>query len=98
MLCSIHWRAVDCIRQLGQRVVCPTITATVGWRSAASVIHHDGKRKYSVAELKVLSSFPQDFELVGNFTQNCERIGRSVPPLMMKALAENIKTNILDKL
>lgn len=37
-------------------------------------------------------SFPDSFELVGNRRQNCIGIGNACPPLLMKAIAEHIKT------
>jgi DNA (cytosine-5)-methyltransferase 1 len=74
-----------------------TITATGGNVGAASVTHPLEKRKFTLKELRALSSFPEDFELTGTYEQRWERIGRSVPPLMMKAIAESVKVNILDK-
>lgn len=75
-----------------------TITATGGNVGAASVTHPIEKRKFTLIELRALSSFPPDFQLTGTYEQRWERIGRSVPPLMMKAIAESVKVNILDKI
>lgn len=74
-----------------------TITATVGQVGAASVTHPLQRRKFTLQELKLLSSFPADFELTGTYSQRCERIGRSVPPLMAKAIGETIAREILSK-
>jgi DNA (cytosine-5)-methyltransferase 1 len=74
-----------------------TITATVGNVGAASVVHPTEKRKFTLEELRLLSSFPKDFELTGTYAQRCERIGRSVPPLMAKAIGEAIAEKILSK-
>lgn len=76
---------------------CPTITQTIGGQTAASVVHPLEKRKFSTAELRRLSSFPDDFVLTGTFQQKCERIGRAVPPLMMYHIAKTIGEEILDK-
>jgi DNA (cytosine-5)-methyltransferase 1 len=84
------------VRPLRQRP-SPTISATGGNTSAASVTHPTEKRKFSIAELKLISSFPADFQLTGSFTKQWERIGRAVPPLMAKAIAESIKDNVLCK-
>ena len=74
----------------------PTITANCrGTRSIASVCHPTECRKFSIAELKRLCSFPDDFKLTGGYTQQYERLGRAVPPLMMRAIAETIKDQIL---
>lgn len=52
------------------------------------------QRKYTLQEVRALSSFPADFELRGTFAQRWERLGRSVPPLLMKAVAETIQSEI----
>jgi DNA (cytosine-5)-methyltransferase 1 len=52
-------------------------------------------RKLSIPELKILSSFPTDYILTGSYSKQWERIGRAVPPLMMKAIAEHIYETIL---
>jgi DNA (cytosine-5)-methyltransferase 1 len=52
---------------------------------------------FKIDDLKILASFPSDFKMTGNFNDKWERIGNSVPPNLMKAIAEHIKTNILSK-
>lgn len=76
----------------------PTITASIGNLSTASVVHPLQKRKLTLEELRILSSFPADFELTGTYKQRAERIGRSVPPLMAKAIGDTIRDEILGKL
>jgi DNA (cytosine-5)-methyltransferase 1 len=75
----------------------PTITTKVGIVGAAAVVHPLQKRNFTLEELRLLSSFPKDFELTGTYAQRCERIGRSVPPLMAKAIGETIAREILVK-
>lgn len=75
-----------------------TITATGGQVGAASVAHPTQRRKFTLEELRLLSSFPADFELTGTFEQRWERIGRSVPPLMARAIAHAMRTEMLDKM
>lgn len=48
------------------------------------------RRRLTLAELRVLCSFPADFELTGTYAQRWERLGRSVPPLMMAAVGRGI--------
>jgi len=55
----------------------------------------NGIRNPTVAELKKLCSFPPDFELPAVKSHIYHLLGNSVPPLMMKAVAETIKTEIL---
>ena len=77
---------------------CSTITATGGLVGAASVVHPTQKRKFTLEELRILSSFPADFALTGTFAQRWERIGRSVPPFMARAIAETIRDEILGRI
>lgn len=64
----------------------------------ASVVHPTEKRKFSIAELKRICAFPDDFILTGTYAQQWERLGRAVPPLMMRAIAKVIRDEILCKL
>lgn len=57
----------------------------------ASVVHPTERRKFSIWELKRLSSFPADYILPGTFGQQWERVGRAVPPLMMRSIARGIQ-------
>ena len=70
----------------------PTITASGG------LIHWNEDRTLTVQELKRIQSLPDDFILTGSHSQQSERVGRMVPPLMMKAIAENIYKELLSKL
>jgi DNA (cytosine-5)-methyltransferase 1 len=76
---------------------CPTLTYGLvgGSPSGAGVVHPTEKRRFSIAEAKRLSSFPDDFELKGTFAERCERIGNSVPPIMARAIAEAIRDRVL---
>lgn len=54
-------------------------------------------RKLSIPELKIICSFPTDYILTGTYSKQWERLGRAVPPLMMKHIAEHVYNNILKK-
>lgn len=56
------------------------------------------RRKFTIAELKRICAFPDDFILTGSYAQQWERLGNSVPPVMMYHIARTIKTEILDKI
>lgn len=74
----------------------PTVTAAGGMNSGiACVTHPTEKRKFAIAELKRICAFPDDFELSGSYAQQWERMGRAVPPLMMKAIAEAVRDRVL---
>lgn len=76
---------------------CPTVTQEGGKVSAASVTHPSVKRKFTIPELKQICAFPEDFALSGTYRKQWERLGRSVPPLMMRAVAEVIRDEVLEK-
>ena len=59
------------------------------------ILHPDECRSLTIAELKRLSSFPDDFQFIGSFCQQWKVIGNAVPPLLIKAIAKHIKSEIL---
>jgi DNA (cytosine-5)-methyltransferase 1 len=74
------------------------ISADGGNSSTAGVCHPTEKRKFSIAELRRICGFPDDFILTGTYAQQWERCGRSVPPVMMSHIAGAIRDEILSKL
>lgn len=74
----------------------PTITQMGGVGSAASVTHPTEKRKFTIAELRRICAFPDDFQLTGSYAQQWERLGRAVPPVMMSHLAEAVRRGVLE--
>lgn len=73
---------------------CATVTISSPGNDLA-VPHGTDRRKFTIAELKRICAFPDDFILCGSYAQQWERLGNSVPPLMMKAIAETIRDKIL---
>ena len=55
------------------------------------------KRKFTIAELRRICAFPDDFVLLGSYAQQWERLGRAVPPVMMSHIAATIRDEILSK-
>ncbi len=74
---------------------CPTVTQ-LGGTSAASVAHPYERRKFSLAELRRICGFPDDFVLTGTYAQGWERLGRSVPPMMMFSVASALARSLRD--
>jgi DNA (cytosine-5)-methyltransferase 1 len=76
----------------------PTILQASGALSTAGAVHPDEPRKFTIQELKAICGFPPDYQLTGEYPKQVERLGRAVPPLMMKAIAETIRDEILCKI
>lgn len=73
----------------------PAILASHGGRGVASVVHPNEPRKFLIAELRRICSFPDDFVLKGSFAQQWERMGNSVPPVMMSHVAAKVRDVLL---
>jgi len=74
----------------------PAILRTKVTTGAAALLHPDEMRAPTLPEIKAAASFPQDFFFT-DFNNGWERIGNSVPPLLMRAIAEHVKAQILEK-
>lgn len=57
--------------------------------------HKTERRKFTIAELKRICGFPDDFSLSGSYAQQWERLGNSVPPVMMYHIAAAIRDGVL---
>ncbi len=75
----------------------PAGTVTASGYKSGSISHPFIKRKFSIAELKRISSFPKDFVLKGSYEKQAGRIGMSVCPLVMKAIAQTLVKEVLQK-
>lgn len=75
----------------------PTVTATVADASLMNQKKTE-KRKFSIAELKRICAFPDDYVLTGTYAQQWERMGRAVPPVMMSHIAATVRDQILARI
>lgn len=76
--------------------VAPTIAKTsMPSGGGGGIYHWKYPRSLNIAEAKRLCSFPDDFILRGTFQEQWARLGNSVPPLFMKAIAEHVRDTIL---
>ncbi len=73
----------------------PCVQASHGNTSTAGITHPTEKRKFTIAELRRICAFPDDFILKGTYAQQWERLGRAVPPVMMSHVAATIRDGIL---
>ena len=94
------------IKYVPASIPSPTIVAsdgtnseTAGFSSGGFIETVDGeRRKYTIDELKKIFTFPDGFIFTGTYKQQFERLGRSVPPLMMYRIVKELRTSILEKL
>jgi DNA (cytosine-5)-methyltransferase 1 len=70
----------------------PTILKVSG---SGGHMHPDEPRLLNVAELKRCASFPDDFIFAGTWDNAVSRIGNTVPPLFMRAIAAHIRDMLL---
>jgi len=75
----------------------PCKTLTKGWTAGSGIMHWAEPRFLSTPELAVIGSFGKDFRFTGEPNDHVQRIGNSVPPNLMKAIALHIKQEILAK-
>lgn len=68
----------------------PTILRGTGG-TTTGLIHPYDVRRLTISEIKALASFSEQFQMQGNYRDKWARIGNSVPPLFMKAIAECIR-------
>jgi len=66
--------------------------------TSPEIWHYSEKRTLAINEVVRLSTFPTDYYLGDKFTKKWERLGRAVPPVMMKAVASHVYNTILSKL
>ena len=58
-------------------------------------MHWSERRYLSTAELSRVGSFTDEFQWTGSPEDAMQRIGNSVPPNLMRAIAEHIRDKIL---
>jgi len=69
----------------------PTIAASWGTSgSMAQTVHPFERRRFSIAELRRICGFPDDFALAGSFAQQWARLGNSVAPPVARALGARL--------
>lgn len=75
----------------------PTLCQLGAVQSCACACACDEDRRFTIREIKRISSLPDDFILTGDYRQQYERAARMVPPVMMMYISKTIQTEILDK-
>ncbi len=85
------------LMKASRKEAAKTLTASSG-NIGGRCEHHWDDRKFTVKEAIRIMSFPDDYYLGENYKDRIERLGRAVPPLMMKAVAEEVYKQILSKI
>lgn len=70
----------------------PTVVKNAG---SGRLCHWKHPRFLSRAELLILGGFPSDYKLVGSDRNVQERVGNSVPPPLMEAIARHVNQTII---
>lgn len=74
---------------------CPTIPKSTVFGGYSGMSHWSEPRALTAEELARLSSFPDAYRWTGDYADRVARIGNSVPPLFMKAIAETLRREVL---
>ena len=89
--CAIHHSH----HRLSGRRPSPTVDRG-GGAGEWHIWHPSENRPITVDEVKRIGSFPDNFQFMG-ISNAFERVGNSVPPLFMRAIAQHIRRTILDE-
>ena len=60
-------------------------------KDTAGLFHYTENRTLTIGEYKRIASFPDEVDFIGTFSTALQRIGNSIPPLFMKAIALQIR-------
>ena len=69
-----------------------TITKAEG---SSALVHPELDRVLNISEYKRIASYPDEFMFSGKYAEQKSRIGNSVPPNLMRAIAEHIRKKFL---
>lgn len=89
-----HHKSFNLVRPRANQP-CPTLLAMWG-HAVNCVVHPTEPRKFSIAELRRVCGFPDDFVLIGSYAEQWARLGNSVAPPVARAMAETL-ANILNQ-
>lgn len=89
------WRSKfhDLLYKVAQNEPCRTLKAQPGKFTGP---FHWKNRHFTVAELRRLQTFPDDFQLVGSYAKVIEQIGNSVPPRLAYVMACAVRDQLLE--
>lgn len=77
-----------------KRLVWTDASPTIAFGHREIHIHPDGRRRLSIYEAMRLQSFPPEFILEGNLSEQVEQVSNAVPPLLGKSIAAAVKKSL----
>ena len=83
-------------RHLEHHKPSPTLTNNVEVPGSVTPFDDTGVR-IGAERAAIIGSFPEPFAFAGDWKMKLNRIGNSVPPLFMRAIAQHIRRTILDE-
>jgi DNA-cytosine methyltransferase len=90
--------ACEVTHEIGEDEPSPTINAAgIDAVRPGQMLLTDGveRRQLSIDEVKRICSFPDDYEMSGSYAQQWQRLGNSVPPVMMSHVARVVAERLL---
>jgi len=86
---------IPCLRQVAQTItkadyyygICP---------GPGDPKTRRNRRKLTLAEVRLLGSFPPEYRLPGTFNQVWARIGNCVPPMFMHSISAHVRRSVLE--
>lgn len=69
----------------------PTLTKMNPGNGRGTPLHPTAHRSLTIEEALRIGGFPDDFKMAGTFADRWGRIGNSVPPPLMEAVAEHVR-------
>ncbi|MGC4107271.1 MAG: DNA cytosine methyltransferase [Thermomicrobiales bacterium] len=77
---------------------CPTLMRTQKGTGFATLVHPSERRPLSIREAATIGAYPPAFRFTGTYGEQWGRIGNSVPPLFMHAIASHLRAAMLDRI
>lgn len=74
-----------------------TVQASEATTLSTNQVHPVERRRLYIAELKRICGFPDDYPLQGSYAEQWARLGNSVPPPMMRAIAAALAPLLLEE-
>lgn len=73
---------------------CSTIGTTFSMISACRTVHPTNTRSLTLREAMRCQTFPDDFKLIGNWSEMRKQVGNAVPPLLAKMVAQAVRSTV----